>query len=363
MAPVALTWRALNRATLARQHLLARTSPLVDTIEHLVGLQAQLARPPFVGLWSRVDGMTRQALIELFAKRRVVRATSLRGTIHVMSARDFLRLRPAMQPALDRGMTAILGKRLDAIDLGALETLARAFFAEPRTFDAFRDHLVEHHPGGDERAMAYAMRMRVPLVQVPAQDVDWGFPGQADFVLGDAWLGRAPKGSAAPDDLLLRYLAAYGPASIADMQAWSGLPALKPVVTKLRDRLRVFADPGGTELFDLPEAPRPDPDAPAPVRFLPEYDNLLVGRADERVLAAEHRKRVFLSALRVASVVLVDGRAAGVWKVTRTKKVATLTVEAFAALPARVRREVEDEGSRLLAFVEPDAPARNVAMT
>ena len=363
LAVVPLTLRQLNRATLARQHLLARSRlSVVDAIEHLVGLQAQLARPPFVGLWSRLEDLPRERVITELLEKRVVRATAFRATLHLMSATDFVRLRETLQPGLDRALKVLRGRAAD-LDAAALDVQGRAFFKEPATFDQLRVHLASRISGADVRAMAYAIRLRTPLVQVPVRDSVWGFPGQASFVSAERWLPKLPRQKLSAGELVLRYLAAYGPATIADMQAWSGLPNLKAAFDAVRPRLVAFGADKRAELFDLPDAPRPDEDTPAPVRFLPEYDNLIIGRADARVLAARHRPAVFLPGLRVLPTVLVDGFAAGTWKVDRKKASATLTVDAFARPAARVREEIEAEGERLLHFVEPDAATRLVKIS
>ncbi|HXO21799.1 MAG TPA: winged helix DNA-binding domain-containing protein [Thermoanaerobaculia bacterium] len=357
-----LTLRQLNRATLARQMLLRRErTTALAAIERLAGLQAQLARPPFVGLWSRVAGFRREDLTRLLASREVVRATAMRGTLHLLSARDYVRLRASLQPMLDRGMQSILKERAGALDIPALVEEARAFFAaEPRTFEELRDHLLELHPGGDERAMGYAVRTHLPLVQVPA-DTPWGYPGTTDFAVAEAWLGEAADaGDPAPHALALRYLAAFGPASVADVQAWSGLQGLRATLEDLRPDLLSFRDERGKELFDLPDAPRPSPDVPAPARFLPEYDNLIVSRADARFVAERDRKSIFLPGLRVLPTFLVDGFAAGTWKVERKKAAAALLLQPFAALPKAAREELAAEGEALLRFVESDAASFEV---
>ncbi len=158
----------------------------------------------------------------------------------------------------------------------------------------------------------------------------------------------------------LRSLAAYGPSSVADVQAWSGLPRLADTIEGLRPRLRTFRDERGRELFDLPDAPRPDGDVPAPVRLVPEYDNLIGTRADERFVARRHRPRVFLSALRLAATVLVDGFVAGTWKLERSKSAATVTIAPFAPFSPRTRKDVTAESEALVRFAEPDARAFEV---
>ncbi len=235
---------------------------------------------------------------------------------------------------------------------------------EPLTFAAIREEFLRADPKADERAMGYAVRMLLPLVQVPVEGQAWAFPSQACFASAEQWLDKAvPSKAVQPDALLLRYLEGYGPASADDMRAWSGLgrAEVKEAVERLRAKLTVFRDVNGKrELFDLPDAPRPDGDVPAPVRLIPEYDNVITTRADERFVAKGDRPRVFLSALRIAATVLVDGFAAGTWKVEATKKAATVTIEPFKPLAARVKKDVEAEAESLLKFAEPEARSHEV---
>jgi Winged helix DNA-binding domain len=354
-----LTLRQLNRATLARQMLLARSpAPLLDATRQLVGIQAQVPKPPFVGLWSRVAGLRRGDVVNALLEKRLVRGTSLRGTLHVMTAADFTRFRAPLQAALDRGLKMV-GDRTGTIEMEPLLAVARSFFRKPQTFDSFRDHLATAFPAADVRALAYATRMQVPLLQVPTE-TPWAFPAQADFITAEAWLGKPAKEVGTLEDLVLRYLAAYGPATASDAQAWSGIPGLKPVFEALRPRLVTFRGERGGELFDLPDAPRPDGDEAAPVRLLPDWDNAIVGRADGRLLKTEHRSSVFQPGLRVLPTVLVDGVVAGTWKTERRRAAASLTVALFGTQPARVRRAIEAEADALLGFAEADAEAREV---
>jgi hypothetical protein len=198
-----LSKRALNRALLARQMLLEReTITAVDAVARLVGLQAQVARPPFVGLWTRVQGFERAELARALGERTVVRVTAMRGTLHLMTASDYVATRGALHPMLTRGARAILRERTSTFDLDALNAEARRFFGKtPATFDALRDHLVKKFPEGDERAMGYTVRTHLPLVQVPT-DAPWGFPAAADFALADGWLGRKISTSPASAETL-----------------------------------------------------------------------------------------------------------------------------------------------------------------
>lgn len=353
-----LTIRQLNRATLARQILLSRgTATAVAAVERLAGLQAQLARPPFVGLWTRLEGFRRGDLARPLRERQIIRATAMRGTLHLMSAADYVALRGALQPMLTKGMQAILRERAQDLDMDTLRAEARVFFGgKPATFDALRNHLKAKHPQADERAMAYAIRMHLPLVQVPTDDA-WGFPAASDFALADDWLGKeVPTGEAPAHMLVRRYLAAFGPATSRDAQVWSGLQSLRAAFEELRPELVTFRDERRRELFDLPDAPRPEEDTPAPVRFLPEFDNLVLAHDDRtRVIADEHRPKVTLKNLQVRATFLVDGFVAGTWKVERKKKTATLVLEPFGKLAKKTLSELEREGKELLRFVEEDA--------
>lgn len=363
MSATTLTAYQLNRVLLARQMLLSREEGTARAaVERLAGMQAQLARPPFVGLWTRLQGFRRGDLLDALSRREIVRVTAMRGTLHLMSAADYLSLRGTLQPMLSRGMQSILRERATALDLQALEEEARAFFGgAPATFDALRIHLKAKHPEGDERAMAYAIRMHLPLVQVPV-DTTWGFPAAADFAMAEPWLGtKIPLAPQPAHALVRRYLAAFGPATPGDAQAWSGLQGLREVFESLRPELVTFRDERKRELFDLPDAPRPPEDTPAPVRFLPEFDNIVLAHDDRsRVIADEHRPKVVLKNLQVRATFLVDGFVAGTWKIERKKKAAILILEPFGKLTKQALAALEKEGDALLRFVEEDAEAREV---
>ncbi len=360
-----LTLRQLNRATLARQMLLAREkTTALSAIEQLGGLQAQLAKPPFAGLWSRVQGFERVDLIALLHTRAVVRATAMRGTIHLMTAKDYLRLRASLQPMLTRATASVLRERISELPLDAVVDVARAHFGKtPCTFDVMREILARHFPKVDDRALGYAVRMHLPLVQVPT-DATWGYPAAADFAVAESWLKKAPAVDVNPAPLVLRYLGAFGPASVADAQTWSGLQGLAPTFETLRPKLAVFRDERNRELFDLPDAPRPSGDVPAPVRFAADFDNIVLGHADRtRVIADEHRKAIATKNLQVLATVLVDGFVAGTWKVERKRKVAALSVAPFVPFSKAVRDALTAEGLPLLRFLEADALEFEVRFT
>ena len=334
-------------------------------LSHLVAIQAQVPRPPFVALWTRLRDFDRDDLLKPLTKRSIVRVVAMRGTLHLMIDKDAVAFRGAMQPMLSRGMEAILRERATALDLGQLEIAARRFFDKaPATFDALRKHLKERFPNGDERAMAYAIRMHVPIVQVPT-DAMWGFPSSADFALADGWIGRKISTDTVPaHELVTRYLAAFGPATPADAQCWLGLQGLREVFEDLRPSLATFRDERKRELFDLPNAPRPAADTPAPVRFLAEFDNAVLAHADRsRIIDDRHKPKVITKNLLIPGTFLVDGFVAGTWKVERKARTAALSLSAFASLQQKTISALEEEGEKLLAFLEPDAPSRVIKQT
>jgi hypothetical protein len=357
MPEAPLSLRRLNRATLARQMLLAREriNPIA-AIERLVGLQAQLARPPHVGLWSRVEGFQRDDLLALIRSRKAVRATMMRGTLHLLSANDYRVLRATLQPMLTRAMLAVLRERSKGLDIETLAAEARTPLSErPRTFTELREILARLHPKSDARAMGFTVRCTLPLVQVPTDDV-WGFPADSQFALADDWLGEPLSARDAVEELVLRYLRAFGPAMATDVQTWSGLQGIKEIIERMRSKLDALPGEGKRVLYDLPGAPRPPEDTAAPVRFLPEFDNLVLSHTDRRRFVADRfRRRVYLPGLRVAPTFLVDGFVAGCWSVKRTKSAATLTIEPFEPLSKKAQRDLASEGESLARFVEEGA--------
>lgn len=353
---------ALNRALLARQLLLDRAalSP-TDAIEHLVGLQAQAPKTPYVGLWTRLAAFRPDALSDLIATRQAVRIATMRATVHLVTARDCLTLRPVVQPVLDRGLQGN-GRDLAGVDLAALVAAGRALVEEqPRTLAELRTLLGARWPAHDAASLAHAIHCLLPLIQVPPRGL-WGASGQANCTTAEAWLGQPLAADTAPDDMLLRYLAAFGPASIQDMQKWSGLPALRAAVERLRPRLRTFRDERGRELFDLPDAPLPDPATSAPPRFLPEYDNALLSHADRtRIISEDHRKASLTSVNGIVpGTILLDGFVGGTWKLAQSRTAATLRIETFAPLSPPDRDTLAEEAERRLAFAAPDAPIREL---
>ena len=357
-----LSSRALNRAMLERQLLLRRASlTATQAIEHLVGMQAQAPFPPYTGLWTRLHGFQPDDLARLLLDRSVVRIALMRGTVHLVTAADCLALRPPLQATLDRWFQGAYGKRLQGLDLDAVAEFGRGLVDEqPRSTTELGRQLLERWPDRDRGVLLNLVRTVLPLVQVPPRAV-WGRSGQTTVTTAQAWLGRPLATDTTPDAMVLRYFGAFGPASVADVGKWSGLTRLREVVERLEPGLRVFHDQNGAKLYDLPDAPRPDPDTPAPVRFLPEFDNLLISYADgSRIIAAHKRPALLTINGIIPSTVLVDGFAQGVSKITKTKRAATLVVEPFIPLSPEDSSAIEAEGAQLLAFAAADAQSHDV---
>lgn len=356
MSETTLTLRELNRATLARQMLLERAAlPVPAAIEQLVGLQAQLAVSPYIGLWTRLRDFQRDDLAHLIETRQVVKATLMRATLHLVTAEDYLRLQGTLQPVLTQAFESIAKRRGQNFALDDVLAVARQYIAEaPRTFAEISAMLEAWKPDADVGAMRYGVRTHLPLIQEPVSK-GWSYPGKPKFVLAEDWLGQEIPAGEDVRSLIFRYLAAFGPATAADMQTWSGL-ALKEAVEALKPELRIYHDERGRELYDVPDLPLPAADSAAPVRFLPEYDNLLLSHKDRtRIIADEYRSQVFLPGLRVRSTFLVDGFVHGAWKIEKKRGTATLTMEPFAPLTQRQRDALAAEAEQLVRFVESGA--------
>jgi hypothetical protein len=285
----------------------------------------------------------------------------MRGTIHLVTARDAWLLRALVQPVLDRVQASQFGRRLDGIDQDALVAAGRTFVEhEPRTFKQLGDHLLESWPGRDRMAMEQAVRAAVPLIQVPPRGL-WGRSGPIAHTSIEAWLGEPPQEMLSVDDMVLRYLGAFGPASVMDAQAWCGLTKLSAVFERLRPALVLFHDERGREVFDQPTAPRPDPDTPAPPRYLYDYENMLLSYADRtRVIDPEEVARIEVRPNESISTFLVDGRVSGTWKVEREGGHATLLIKPIRSLTAAELTALSDEGAALLRFVAAEASEHDV---
>ncbi len=355
-----LSLRELNRATLARQHLLERTTlGAADLVEHLVGLQSQTPQTWYVGFWCRLVGFRAEDASDLLARRELVRLALMRSTIHLVTARDALGIRPLVAPVIERSTMGAFGRRLDGVDRTALAAAGREVLqAEPMIFASLGRRLAEQFEGRDPDALAQGVRSSEALVQVTPRGL-WGRSGQSAHTTLRAWLGDEVVDAARPlglEELVLRYLAAFGPATVKDVQTWSGLTRLAAVVDGLGNRLVAFTDDVGRVLYDLPEAPRPPAETPVPVRYLYDFDNLVLSHADRRrVVTDAYLQWVDPKSNVMPRLVLVDGFTAGTWTVEREGRAVVLHVRAFDRFPARHRGELLEEGESLLQFLEPDA--------
>lgn len=368
MAEGVLDLRALNRALLARQWLLGapRETTALEAIEHLAGLQAQDVKAPYLQLAARLARFDPAEVSSLLERREAVRIAVMRGTIHLVSARDAPGLRALAQPAIG-GQTDSNHKLPQDVDRDALAAAGRALVdAEPRTFAQLAAELGPRWPDADAKALAQQVRARVPLVQVPPRGL-WGRSGAPAHTSLEAWTGATPPEPGALDlaPHVRRYLAAFGPARPADFQKWSGRTGAAPAFERLHAAgdLVAFRQPDDDRpLYDLPGAPRPPGDTPAPPRLAGPFDNLILSHADvSRVLPPEHRGRVMTQNGLIAGLVLLDGFVAGNWRLEIAKRRAGVTLAPFGtkAYDKVDAAALEREAHRLLEALAPDVdPAR-----
>jgi hypothetical protein len=358
-----VTLRTLGRTLLARQHLLARTEhSLTDVVTHLVGLQAQVPRDPYLALWSRVSGFLPAHLEAHYLDRSVARIVAMRGTIHLLTADDVVILRNLFQPVLDQEMArhSAHGAALATLDLTPVTAFAESQLVEPHSVAQLKAALAARFPDHDAGALALACRNTVPLVQVPPRGL-WTRTAQVTYVTASEWLGRPVEPKPSREAALRRYLRAFGPATVADMTAWSRLTGLREVVDGMRPTLRTWTDEDSRELFDVPDGVLVDPDTPAPVRFLPEYDNVLLSHADRRRIIPQ-----WLPGLRAAGElgvgsVLVDGCLHGSWRVDRPKRQPpTVTIRHRPGLPKHSQAAILAEAHQALPILTHEAAAEVV---
>jgi hypothetical protein len=351
-----ITARALGRATLERQ-LLLRRSPMtaVAAVGHLVGLQAQEVRSPYVTLAARLDGFAPAALSDALEERRVARIVTMRSTIHLHTADDCLTLRPLVQAARTKELN-IFRKGLVGVDLDKLAALTRPYVEEePRTPKEIREWLLRTWPDADGPSLSAAARCLLPLVQVTPRAL-WRRSGAVRLTTAEHWLGREGVEPLGPDDTILRYLRAFGPASVRDFQQWAGLTRTKPAFERLRDRLVTFRDEHGVELFDLPDAPRPDTDVPAPPRLLADFDNVLLAHADRtRVIPEEHHGRNWGANAAYPSF-LLDGLLAGLWSRKESADGTRITLQPFADPTPADRDALVAEAEHTAAVLDAPGP-------
>jgi hypothetical protein len=350
-----LTIADLNRTLLARQLLLERRAmPLVRALEVVGGLQAQDPVAPLFGLHSRLEGFAAEQLARAVHERRVVRGTLMRGTVHLVSARDYLRLEPATGPLVRELHRRYRRERADLGDVSALAAEAMAVVTRPMSTAELNERFGEDG--------WWRIRREGRFLHAPVEGERGGFGRRALFVSADAWLGAAPEAPAEEAVALLvrRGLGGFGPMTIADLAAWSGLSAaaLRPAVEALALVRR--RDEEGRELLDLPRRPVVDGDAPAPPRLLAAFDNTILSHADRTRVIDDEARRIVIRGGIVDPAVLVDGFVRGRWRYTRARRSAELVVEPFGPIPRAHVRAVRDEAERTLAFAAPDADRRTV---
>jgi DNA glycosylase AlkZ-like len=343
-----LTTRALNRALLQRQLLLRREpTPIGAAIEHLVGMQAQVPLAPYTGLWSRLQDFDPAELSRMTEAREVVRGTLMRRTVHLVTADNFLVLRPVMQDMVERGYASSpFAPQIQGVDLDELLAAGRKLVEEqPRTTADLRKALGPRWPDADAASLAYAVRYHLPLVQLPPRGL-WPTrkgAGRARVATVEQWVGRPLSPDTTPHATIRRYLAAFGPATVQDIAAWSGLTKVREAVEQL-EGLRTLETDDGRELLDIPDGALPDPETPAPPRFLPPFDNVVLGHKDRTRIATDRDRLI-----RVLDkpMLLVDGFLRGTWKLDDDR----ITVDVWDPLTGEEQRHVDEEAERLRTFL------------
>jgi hypothetical protein len=351
--PDTIVLRRLNRTLLARQHLLARTAlPAEEMVETLVGMQAQVPQAPYVGLWSRIADFDPGATGQLVEQHRLVRLPLMRATLHLATAQDALDLRPVIQASISRVMyqSSPYGRAIEGLDVDELIAAGRAVVeAEPVIVSELGRRLQARWPEYDSASLGYAVQYLTAHVQVPPRGV-WGRSAQPKLTTLEWFLGRPMSADTGPDALILRYLAAFGPATVRDAQAWSGMQNLADAFDRLRPRLRTYRDEKGRELVDITDGVIADETEDAPVRFLPDYDNVCLAHADRsRIVSDIDRRRAGIG----TACLLLDGFVQGTWKLDRAGDSAILVITPFHAFTKPQRSAIEAEGHHLLEFLAP----------
>jgi hypothetical protein len=327
---------------LLRRHDIAPAA----AIEHLVGMQAQEPLAPYTGLWTRLTDFDPDDLSRMTGSGAVVRGTLMRRTVHLVTADDYLALRPVMQDMVERGYaSSAFARQIAGVDMTELLAAGRALVEErPRTNAELRAALGPRWPDADAAALAYAVRYYLPVVQLPPRGMWPTRKGhaRARVTTAEQWLGRPLSPDTSPQATIHRYLQAFGPATVQDIAAWSGLTKVRQAV----DGMELRREDG---LLDVADGPRPDPDTPAPPRFLPPFDNVVLGHKDRsRIVAAADRPRLIADLGK--PMLLVDGFVRGTWRIADGRLELTL----WHPLNKAEQAAVDEEGERLLAFT----PAR-----
>lgn len=348
-----ISLRTLTRTLWLRQQLVPGhrvVHGVPQVVEHLIGLQAQDNLPPYLSLAARVEGFSPAGLSDRLEDRTLVRFFSMRGTVHVLTAADALLLRPWVQPALDRvSATNQTSRPAHHLGTAELDAVVRPFLADgPKPHTQIGKALVEAHPDVPEEALRHVARERLPLVQVPPRGL-WKRSGGVVYDYADQYLGREFV-VADVEELVLRYLAAYGPATAADMTTWSLVTRLGPVFTTMAKagRLVTVKDHQGRTLYDVPGLDLADEDLPLPPLLLGKYDNVFLSHADrDRIAPADARKAWMGANGGVGSTLFLDGLLAGLWRVEDGRPV----VEPFATPTKAQQRGIDAEIARVEALL------------
>jgi hypothetical protein len=349
---VALCLRTLNRTYLRRQLLLEPDArPVDEVVAHLVAVQAQEVDAPYVGLWARMAGFRHEQLSDALTDRRVVRGGLLRGTQHIATGADYRWLRPLIRERMGRAGMSPFARQIAGLDLAELTGAAREILAgQVLTRPLLARRLGERFPDRDRMALAWAAQHQLSLLHPPPSGL-WRRRGHVTCALAEDWIGEPLEDRPALRTLLWRYLASCGPATVADLQIWSGLRKLRDEVEALLPELVVYRDEAGRELYDRPDLALADPDEPAPVRFLPEFDNLVLSHHDRtRIISDAARAQVCPGYSMVHPTFLVDGFVAGLW----AAQASGVRVTPFRPLSRAATKAVLAEAGRLLGFLQLD---------
>ncbi len=323
-------------------------------------MQAQAPFAPYYGLWCRLEPFAPDELSDLLLDRQAVRLGLMRGTVHLVTAEDARCIYPLMQPIAENDLRS---NPID-MDLSTLIDFGRELLEERAlSLQELRPLLQTKFPNQDSNTLARALRNVLPLVQIPPRAV-WGKSAQTRFRTLEHWLGAPLEPDYSLEQLTRRYLAAFGPASVADLQTWCGLNRMRDTVEKLRTELLVFHDEQQRELFDLPEAPRPNAETPAPVRLLPQFDNLLLSHQNRtRVMDQGLQKRLFDVKNGVyPATIMLDGFLAGTWSLEIIKNTAILRLEPYRKVLKSEAEEIQAEAERLLFLSTPKTITREVEL-
>jgi hypothetical protein len=331
---VRLSARQLNRTLLLRQHLLERFRVAPEVVaDHLVGLQGQEPSAPYLSLHARIDGFDPQAVSRGLEEATWVRLSTLRGTLHLHTAADALTIRPWLQESLERQMESRVAVALERLTEATLSILTDGPVEQRELTERLSAQF-----SGSASDLWVAARVIVPLVQLAPRGT-WGGSGPVVLDLLERHVGGTMR-PPTTQDVVRRYLRAYGPAAASDLSVWSGVTRLRPVLTRMEDLVR-HQDPDGKELFDVPDGVLADADAPAPVRLLGQYDEVWLAHAGrDRVTGPGTRGSWMGGTGAVAHTVFVDGWLTGIWRLVDGRVV---VVDLFRDLSPAEQAELDEE--------------------